>query len=40
MIKKKGFNFYNITTTKVQFDLGGLRLRLNNLFEGAKALGK
>ena len=32
--------FYNVTGTKVDFDLTGLKLRLDNLFEGVTVLGK
>lgn len=34
-----GHVFYNVTATKVAYTIQGLRLRLNNLFEGVKALG-
>lgn len=35
-----GHVFYNVTSTKVAYTIQGLKLRLNNLFEGVKALGK
>lgn len=34
-----GHVFYNVTSTKIAYTIQGLKLRLNNLFEGVKALG-
>lgn len=34
-----GHVFYNVTATKVAYTIQGLKLRLNNLFEGVIALG-
>lgn len=39
LYRKKGHYFYNVTAAHVDFDLGGLKLQLNNLFEGNKELG-
>ncbi|XP_059610660.1 protein takeout-like [Phlebotomus argentipes] len=38
LIEKDGFVFYNVTGTKVDYDISGLRLRFDNLFDGVKAL--
>lgn len=35
-----GHVFYNITDTKVDYKISGMKLRLDNLFEGVKVLGK
>lgn len=40
LIKHHGFRFYNITDVHVKFSIGGLKLYMGNLFDGAKALGK
>lgn len=40
LYEKSGHVFYNVTSTKVDYTLSGLRLRLDNLFEGVKVLGK
>lgn len=32
--------FYNVTSTKVDFKLDGLKLRLDNLFDGVQSLGE
>ncbi|KAG5671079.1 hypothetical protein PVAND_001293 [Polypedilum vanderplanki] len=35
---KHGHTFYNVTSCKVQFTMKGLKLRMENLFDGVKAL--
>lgn len=40
IVQKEGYNFFNITAVHVKFEIEGLKLRLNNLFNGAKQLGK
>lgn len=35
-----GHVFYNVTETKVDYKISGMKLRLENLFDGVKALGK
>lgn len=40
LYEKSGHVFYNVTSTKVDYTLSGLRLRLDNLFDGVKVLGK
>lgn len=40
LIQKDNHIYYNVTHTKVQYTISGLRLRLDNLFEGVKLLGK
>ncbi|KAL7024680.1 hypothetical protein ACKWTF_013161 [Chironomus riparius] len=35
---KHGQTFYNVTNCKVQFTMEGLKLRMDNLFEGVKVL--
>lgn len=40
LVERDGLVFYNVTAVKVDYDLTGLRLRFDNLFEGVKALGK
>lgn len=40
LYEKSGHVFYNVTSTKVDYTLSGLKLRLDNLFEGVKVLGK
>lgn len=40
LYENDGHVFYNVTSTKVAYKIQGLKLRLNNLFEGVKALGK
>lgn len=39
LYEKDGHVFYNITGTQVDYKLDGLKLRLDNLFDGVKALG-
>ncbi|XP_055676969.1 protein takeout-like [Lutzomyia longipalpis] len=38
LIERDGFTFYNVTGTRVEYDISGLRLRFDNLFDGVKAL--
>lgn len=40
LYEKDGHVFYNITGTQVDYTLSGLKLRLDNLFDGVKVLGK
>lgn len=40
LYEKFGHVFYNITETSVDFNITGLKLRLDNLFDGVKVLGK
>lgn len=37
---KDKFVFFNVTDAHVKFNIGGLTLRMNNLFDGIKSLGK
>lgn len=39
LYEKNGHVFYNITGTQVDYTLDGLKLRLDNLFDGVKVLG-
>lgn len=39
LYEKYGHIFYNITDTRVDYTLDGLKLRLDNLFDGVKVLG-
>lgn len=39
LYEKDGHVFYNITGTQVDYTLSGLKLRLDNLFDGVKVLG-
>lgn len=39
LYEKGGHVFYNVTNTKVDYTIDGLKLRLDNLFEGVKVLG-
>lgn len=38
--QRDGYNFFNLTNIHVKFDIEGLKMRLNNLFNGVKALGE
>lgn len=40
LYEKGGHKFYNVTDVKVGYTMSGMRLRLNNLFNGVKELGK
>lgn len=40
LYEKDGHKFYNITDVKLGYTMSGMKLRLNNLFNGAKDLGK
>ncbi|KAJ2950151.1 hypothetical protein O0L34_g11503 [Tuta absoluta] len=35
---KDGFTFFNVTAAHVKYSIGGLKLRMNNLFDGIKSL--
>lgn len=39
LYEKDGHVFYNITGTDVDYTLSGLKVRLENLFDGVKVLG-
>lgn len=39
LYEKHGHVFYNVTSTKVDYTLSGLKVRLDNLFDGVKSLG-
>lgn len=39
LYEKDGHVFYNITGTQVDYTLDGLKLRLDNLFDGVNVLG-
>lgn len=38
--EKHGHRFYNITEANVNFNMTGLKLQLDNLFNGIKLLGE
>lgn len=40
LYEKGGHVFYNVTSVKIDYTIDGLKLRLDNLFEGVKVLGK
>lgn len=40
LYEKGGHVFYNVTSTKIDYTIDGLKLRLDNLFEGVKVLGE
>lgn len=40
LYEKHGHIFYNITEVRVDFNMTGLRVRLDNLFNGIKSLGE
>lgn len=40
LYEKDGFTFFNVTAAHVKYSIGGLKLRMNNLFDGIKSLGK
>lgn len=40
LYEKYGHIFYNITETRVDFNMSGLQLHLDNLFNGIKLLGE
>lgn len=40
LYEKHGHVFYNVTGTKVDYKISGMKLRLDNLFDGVKVLGK
>lgn len=40
LYEKGGHVFYNVTSTKIDYTISGLKLRLDNLFEGVKVLGE
>lgn len=39
LYEKNGHIFYNITGTNVDYTISGLKLKLDNLFDGVKVLG-
>lgn len=40
LYENHGHVFYNVTETKVDYKISGMKLRLENLFDGVKALGE
>lgn len=40
LYQKDNHIYYNVTNVKVQYTISGLKLRLDNLFEGVKLLGE
>lgn len=40
LYSKDDITFFNVTTAHVKYNIGGLRLRMNNLFDGIESLGK
>lgn len=40
LYEKAGHVFYNVTETNVEYKISGMKLRLENLFDGVKALGE
>lgn len=40
LYEKHNHVFYNVTETKIDYNLTGLKLKLDNLFDGLKSLGK
>lgn len=40
LYEKGGHVFYNVTSTKIDYTIDGLKLRLDNLFDGVKVLGE
>lgn len=40
LYEKGGHVFYNVTNTKIDYTIDGLKLKLDNLFEGVKVLGE
>lgn len=39
LYEKDGFKFYNVTDTKITFNISKLKVNLENLFNGLKELG-
>lgn len=40
LYNKDEFIFFNVTAAHVKYSIGGLKLRMNNLFDGINSLGK
>lgn len=40
LYEKFGHVFYNVTNVRVEYKISGLKLRLDNLFDGVKVLGR
>lgn len=40
IVQKDGYNFFNLKRVSVRYEIEGLKMKLNNLFNGAKQLGK
>ncbi|KAL4702242.1 hypothetical protein ACJJTC_005781 [Scirpophaga incertulas] len=38
LYEKEGFVFFNVTAAHVKYNIGGLKLRMNNLFDGIESL--
>lgn len=39
LYNKDDFVFFNVTRAHVKYNIGGLKLRMNNLFDGIESLG-
>lgn len=39
LVERDGFIFYNVTAVKIDYDLTGLKVHFDNLFEGVHTLG-
>lgn len=39
LYSKDDITFFNVTSAHVKYNIGGLRLRMNNLFDGIESLG-
>lgn len=39
LYNKDDFVFFNVTGAHVKYNIGGLKLRMNNLFDGIESLG-
>lgn len=40
LYEKHGHVFYNVTSVRVDYKISGLKLRMDNLFDGVSLLGK
>lgn len=40
LYEKDDLTFFNVTSAHVKYNIGGLKLRMNNLFDGIDSLGK
>lgn len=39
LVHREGKRFFHLKDVRVNFSLGGLKMRMNNLFDGIRALG-